>query len=355
MRRTFSDLQVSRIPQELGICATHPALAPWTNNAQERLLNKGHWINTTVRVAMCATSGCVTLPVQVATLEKAAICGRPIPVHDIYFEFLEGGWGTRNGSNASCASGTGSGTCGGGGSCGIQEADYRGRFPTQSDIIPLKKQLNFVCDFSTDVGKTVLALGYDDNGNWIRTQQNGIYQDGELIALAQSAGTNSVNNFSLITDIQLPGNMDGQSWLYEYDTVALTRRLISHYQYFETRPSYPRYFIPSINACQLAANLSCPSMLIEAIVKLAFIPVKNPTDYLIIENLPAMQEMMVGIKNAENEEDGVKRQGIIESATASAVNLLNEEADHYLGSGRRIGMEVVGSSLGDIQPVENLF
>jgi hypothetical protein len=348
VRRTFQDAQNSRVPNELGVCPTGATFAAWLNNAQERLLNKGHWWGTTVPAAMCATSGCVTLPPQVASLEKAAICGRPIPVHDMFFEFLEGGWGTRNNSNGNCSSG-------GGGSCGIPEADYRGRFPVQSDIIPAKKKLNFVCDVSTDIGKTVLALGYDDNGNWIRTIQNGVYMDGEVIAFAQSAGTNSVNFFSMVTDIQLPGNMDAQTWLYEFDTVATTRRLISHYQYFETRPSYPRYFIPSINACQLAANTACPSILVEAIVKLAFIPVKNPTDYLTIENLPALQEMMVGIKNAENEEDGVKRQQIIELAAASAVNLLNEEASHYLGDGRRIGIEVVGSSLGDIQPVENLW
>lgn len=354
MRRTLTDLQNSRIAAELGVCPTSSKFINWANNAQERLLNKGHWWGTMVRASMCATSGCLTLPPQVASLEKVAICGRPIPVHDMLFEFLEGGWGTRNNSNSSCT-GSSTSSCSSGGSCGIPEADYRGRFPTQSDIIPTGKKLNFVCDVSTDIGKTVLALGYDDSGNWIRTQQSGVYMDGEMIAFAQSAGTNSVNNFSLITDIQLSGTMDGQSWLYEYDTVALTRRLISHYQYFETRPSYARYFIPSINACQLASNTSCPSILVEAIINLAFIPVKNPTDYLTIENLPAMQEMMVGIKNAENEEDGVKRQQVIESATASAVNLLNEEMDKYLGSGRRIGMEVVGSSLGEIQPVENLW
>jgi hypothetical protein len=90
-------------------------------------------------------------------------------------------------------------------------------------------------------------------------------------------------------------------------------------------------------------------------VKLQFIPIKNPTDYLVIGNLPAMHEMMVGLKNAENEESSVARVSIIEAASAEAVKLLNEELDHQLGSGRRIGIEIVGSSVGDICEVENFL
>lgn len=351
MRRTLQDAQNSRISNELGVCATAPIFIQWLNNAQERLLIKGHWWGTTVRVAMCATDGCITLPPQVATLEKAAICGRPIPVHDMFFEFLDGGMGVRHSNNSGCGNSNSTSTnCGGDGVCGIPEANYRGRFPTYSDIIPTGKQLNLVCDLAADVGNKALCLGYDDNGNWIRTLQNSVWSDGEVIAFAQSAGTNSVNNFSMISDIQLPSNMNGQSWLYEYNIAAATRRLLAHYQYFETRPSYSRYFFPSIRAN--TSGSGCTTVLVEAIVKLAFIPVVNPTDYLIIENLPALQEMMVGIKNAENEESSITRVELLQAATASAVMILDDELNHYYGDGRRIGMEVVGSSIGEIEPVQ---
>ncbi len=355
MRTTLADARNSRIPSAMGLCPTEPKFLAILNEAQSRLLTKGMWFGTVAKYRICVSDGCVTLPVQISTIEKAAVCGAPIRVHDQWYEFLENGFGTRNGSpNNSTTSGTttSSSCCGTGPNnwgCGLGEVLYRGRFCTFRDIVPSGKLLNFICDLISDVGKEVLALGYDDNGNWIRTMQSGSIQDGEVIVLAQAAGTNSVNNFSCVTDIQFPSNVDGQTWLYEYKVSDATKRLIGKYEYFEERPSYARYFFPGIRQ-NSNTDGSCNQSSIEIIGKLEFIPAKNDTDYLIISNIPALKAMCVGISNAEKVPSSIEKSQIIASAYVEALAELNAELNHYRGD-VITGITVVGASVGMADPI----
>lgn len=336
MRTTLADLRASRIPKALGVCATDSRIVEFANEAQQRLLTEGHWWGTTQKFRICASEGCITMPPQVATIEKAAICKVPIPIHDFWFEFLASGAGLREACDC------------------WPEANYQGQFPAFSDIIGVNKKLRFVCDLATDVSKQVLALGYDENGNWIRTDQSGTILDGELITLAQSPGTNSTKLFSSITDIQFPNDMDGQTWLYEYNTSTMVQRMIGKYEYWETRPSYARYLFPSIRG-NCSSTGTCQQQSIEVIGKLEFVPVKKDTDYLIIGNLPAMKEMMVAINRAENEPDSEKANNIIVKGLAVAKGILDKELAHYLGDGRVIGVELVGSSIATADPVQTIL
>ncbi len=338
MRITLIDVKNSRIPAALGICATDARLIAWLNEAVERLLYEGKYFGTYAKFRICSTDNCITLPRQIATIEVAAVCGRWIPVHDLWFEFLESGAGTRGGQ----------------GQCGLNEADYRGAFPTFSDLIGTNKKLRWLCDVSDDIGKEALFLGYDQNGNWIRTVQNGALADGEVIAASQSPGTLSSNFFSSVTDIQFPSDMAGQHWLYEYNNDTTVLRLIGHYQYDETRPSYARYFIPSLASCgQTVSDGTCNSRMVEIIGKLAFIPVQVDTDYVIFGNIPALKEMMVALKYAENEMDSLRKNAIVASGLAVAKSILDKELSHYLGDGREVGITMMGSSVGHIDPVYN--
>lgn len=345
MRTTLADVKASRIPDAIGLCVTDSRFLSTVNEAQQRLLTKGHWFGTYAKYKICATQGCITLPPQLATIETVAISGIPIPVHDLWYEFLENGWGTRNDS---CSSTSSNGTC------GIPEANYRGQFPTFSDVRGTTKKLLFVCDLASDVGKTVLALGYDENNNWIRTNQGGTIKDGELITLAQSPGTQSTNKFTWLKDLQFPTARDGQVWLYSLDTITAAQVMLGHYQYWETHPSYARYLFPSlVNAC--GANGNCRSCVVELIGKLQYIPAINDTDYMIIGNIPALKAMCVGIRQSEKEPDVTKKAAIMAAAYAEALGELDSELDHQLGSGRRIGMNVVGSSVGQVMPIENFL
>lgn len=335
MRTTLSDIKNSRIPSVLGMCASDARIVSFANEAQQRLLIEGHWWGTTQKFRICASEGCITMPPQIATIEKAAICKTPIPIHDQWFEFLANGAGLRDSDDC------------------WQEANYQGQFPTFAEIIGVNKKLRFVCDLVGDVGKQVLALGYDENGNWIRTNQSGTILDGELITLAQAPGANSTTLFSSITDLQFPENMDGQTWLYEYNTTTGLQRMIGKYEYWETRPSYARYFFPSIKAS--CTSGTCTQESVEVIGKLEFVPVKKDTDYLIVGNVPAMKEMMTAINRAENEPDSEKANNIILKGLAVAKSILDKELAHYLGDGRTIGIDLVGSSIATAEPIETLL
>jgi hypothetical protein len=355
MRLTLADAKNSRLPSQIGACPNDQRFLDLLNEAQERLLITGKYWGTVQKWRFCASDGCVALPSQFATLEAVAVCGRPIAVRDQFYEFLENGFGIRGQNIVSTTQGTTNACCGGtSGVCGISEALYRGHYPTFSDIQPTGKTLQLVCDKLTDVGKPVLCLGYDDNGNWIRTIQNGVVADGEVVLLAQAPGTISINNFSSVTDLQPPNNLDGQWWLYEYTQSTATQRLIGQYQYFEVRPYFPRYFFPSIISQTPVAGV-CSQVLVEALVKLDFIPVKKDTDYLIIGSLPALKEMIMALSKAEDEPDAIRKVQIVSAGLSVARQILDQQLDHYLGSGRKMGMNIVGSSIGDVVPVPVLL
>lgn len=357
MRATFADAQNSNIPDAIGICGTDPRFLKILNESVQRLIVTGKWHNTLARYRFCAIDGCITYPPQIASVEAVAVCGWPMKIRTMLYEFLENGWGIQNSINqVSVTTSTGS-CCGqGAGSCGVPGAIFRGRFPTFADIIGTDKRIQLVCDRSSDVGKPVLCLGYDPNQNWIRTIQNGTMQDGEVINLSQSPGTASQNLFGTVTDLQPPDNLDGQWWLYELSTTTAATRLIGQYEYFVTRPNMARYFFPSILGGQQSnppSNTSCVQTLVDAAVKLDYMPVRNPSDYLLIGNLPALGEMMSAVKKANNESDSIKKNQIILSGLAVAKSILQDELDHYQGSGARIGLNIEGACL-DGCPVENL-
>ncbi len=328
-RTTLADVRASRIPESVNIPPNDSRLVQYVNEATERLLKAGKWWGTYARYRLCASAGLITFPRQIATIEAVALCGNPIPVHDLWFEFIANGWGTRKDCD------------------GICECDYRGRFPTFSDIIGTDKKVRLICDVATDVGKTVLVLGYDANGNWIRTDQGGTILDGEVVVLTQSPGTLSTNLFSAITDIQVVSAMDGQWWLYEYDTTLTTQRMVGQYQYDDARPSFARYLFPSIRNCT-ASN--CQSTLVEAICKLDFIKVVRDTDYLLIGDLPALKFACMAIKASEeeryNDETTLMNKAVVE---------LQNELSHFLGDGRTIGINLQGSNIGTNDPIPVLL
>jgi len=333
-RTTLLDAKNEGLPSAIGACPGDARFLLRLNTAQRRLLKRGKYWGTFSRYRLCVTEGCITLPPQIAALESIAVCGRPIRLHDQWFEFLENGLGTQQ-----CTTTNGEGGCGAG-SCCAGDAKYRGRYPTFADVTGVNKQLLLVCDLNADVGVEVLVLGYDENNNWIRTVQGGVMADGEVIALAQSPGTVSSHIFSIITDIQLPVR-DGQCWLYSlappYDPGTSDKVMLGNYQYWETRPSYARYYIGGVlsgsgeNGCNLTT--------VDVMAKHDFIPVVKDNDYLVIGNLDALEFMIQALEKYRNAES----QAQVGEAIAFeklAENELDKELDHYRGSGVVTGITV---------------
>jgi len=328
----------TRTPIVLSLCRDDPRVADFVNEAQMLLLDFGMWFGTLAKFRVCAYNGCLTLPAQIASIERIAVCHQPIPVHDILWEFLDHGFGTAGQEGSGCS-----------GNCGVGTgANYVGNFPSFDDIRGLNKKLNVTCDLPSDVGKLVLLLGYDENLNWIRTEQNGTIEDGELVALAQSAGTDSTHLFSSLTGVQLPDDRDGQTWLYEKNTDDNVRRLIGRYENWEENPSYPRYRVNGVPSRQTIDinDSGCRKTLIEVVAKLEFIPVKKDNDFLVIQNPTAIKEGCMAIKFGEKKED-IRDS---ESHLSRALRALDKELETHLG-GRQAGANFYGTGYG--QPVDN--
>lgn len=309
-----------------------------------RFIPRGKWWGTYGRWHVCTQNGCITLPPQIATVERAAICGQVISVHDLWFEFLSNGYGPSTGT---CCE-----NCGGNWGCGCPGgAWYRGEVPTYDDIQGVNKKIRAICDLVSDVGREIRFLGYDENNNWIRSIQEGEWQDGELVALAQTPGTLSTKKFSSITDIQIPGDLDGQWWLYEYNTDTTDVRMIGQYQYWETRPAYKRYQFPAYGSTQSDGDGNCNKALVEIIGKFEFIPVKKDTDYLILGSIPACEEGVLAVKYGEPGGDP----NMEAVYTAKTLAALDNDLNHHLGDGRRIGINLVGASVGEVQPIRTFL
>lgn len=351
MRSTLSDVRFkTRTPIVLNLCRTDARVVDYVNEAQRLLLDHGHWWLTVQKWRICSFGGCVTLPCQLSTIERAAVCHSPVPVHDMWFEFLDHGWGTA-GSEGSFQNGERNcaANC-----CGIGEgANYIGNFPSFDDVRGLNKKLNVTCDLASDVGKKVLLLGYDENLNWIRTEQDGVISDGEIVLQSQSAGTDSTHLFSSLTDIQFPDDRDGQTWLFEHDVDNDTRRLIGSYFYYEQRPSYARYRVSGLGLgsrhVEGETNGGCRKTLIEVLAKIEFVPVKNDNDYLVIGNLTAIKDGCLAIRYAEPPADMAKSEMFLQRA----LRALDLELNAKLGSGRKIGANFEGTGYGE--PVANFL
>ncbi len=303
----------SGIARVLGICASDPRFVYYLNEAIRRLLTRGLFWGSYQKFSMCVNNGCLTFPRQFAAIEVIAVCNRPLKIRNEWFEFNSNGAGLY-GSNAHRFG------CG-----GMQMLD-RGTACCFADIIGVNKKIKVYADVAEATGAKILLQGYDENGNWIRTQVAGEWVDGEYVLCSTTPQT-TTKFFSSLTGVQKPIT-NGNIRLYEYDTDLTTQRAIAVYEPDETLPSYRRSFITGFGTGGCCNTGSCESKTVSVIAKMEFIPVRNDTDYLILGNIPAIKDEVQSIRKSENNL-------IQESAAyeAKAVFELNKELEHYLGHG----------------------
>jgi hypothetical protein len=281
------------------------------------------------------SDGTLVWPRQVASIVAASVCSSPIKTRDAFFEFIQDAYGIRDEDDNPV------------GDLTLIDASP----PTScvySQVTGVDKALNFVCDLVSDVGETVQVMGYDENGNWIRSFVGGLWVDGEQIVLAQSPGTFSTHIFSSVTDMQFANVRDGQTWLYECDFVLHTgQRLIGKYEYDELHPAYRVSKLPALYN-------QTNDVTVEVIAKLEFMPVRVDSDYLLIGNLAALKDMCVAIKNAESEPVMENKAKALAAGLMLAKASLNAELGHYLGRPEQIfAVQGVGGPTGE--PLENLL
>lgn len=309
MKLILSQIKSPCVKMLPGMVTTDPRLVDYINEACERLLYKGKWPSCYGKFTVAVTDGRVTWPRQIETIERFAHNHTPGAVQNDWYEWIETGWGLRDSAS---------------GYDGLTLMD-KGTdcvFANVS-IVPgafLKVKSSLATDVTPD---KILIQGFDHLGNWVRTLSGGVYVDGEYVTLTGTTYASTVNRFSRVTGVQKTVT-DGFISLYEEDPATGFYHRLGYYEPTETVPCYRVSLVPGINADTAPAFLN-------VMAKLRFIKASVDTDYVLPPNLAAIKLMIAAIYKEENnllaEANGYE---------ASALRVLNEQLDHYLGDGAKL-------------------
>lgn len=292
-----------------GFTSTDSRLIDYIGEACERLLYKGKFPGCYGPFRIAVTDGRIVWPREIETIETFANNSTPGAVQNDWYEWIEGGWGLRDSEN---------------GYDGLTLIDQGTDcvFANVS-ITPgafLKVKSSLASDTTPD---KILIQGHDPLGNPIRTLDGGVYIDGEYVTLTGTTYASTVNQFSDVTGIQ-KGLTDGFISLYEEDPSTGFYNRLGYYAPTETVPQYRVSLVPGIN------ENTAPAF-INVMAKLRFIKALVDTDYVIPPNLGAIKLMVRAIYDEENNRDELAANGEI-----SAMRLLNDQLNHYMGDGARI-------------------
>jgi hypothetical protein len=362
------------------MCATDPQLLARTNEAQERLLNKGLYAGTYGRYSVCVYGGCITLPREFETVLGYNYSGVPAQVYNQWYEFMANGPGIAPAGD-------------------WKRLIDRGFVPCFRSI-EAQKYIRVYTDLAEDATSTILFRGSDSYNNRVQTQEDNVYIDGERLNLSAGSGNSSVlvsgftgtntdgnsvfawfgtenskpkyrnldgwvisNNASVwrvlnasgtqvaissgnsnypwqatftpsLTTTELPRttvnafrSIDAinktatKGWVrvYAVDPTTGSESCIAILAPDETLPQYRRYAIPGFESEQGAT--------VTVLAKRKFIPAVTDDDDLIVTNLGALKMMAIAIEKEENNnlDEAMKYE-------EKAVALLREELKEVEGA-----------------------
>lgn len=342
-------------PAELGICQGDvPQVCQVLNDAQRRLISAKEageegWWGTWAEVAfvLSRVTPYITLPREIARLESTVVCDRPIHLHNQFYEYMEYGNGRLPKHHHRHCSGW-----------PLTQAFSRNNVPTFIDLNPLAPQ--YIAVYATDVtdieaSKRVFISGFDQNGNRIYTQDNGVNVQGVFLNLVSPFVTTPMLLQAPITGIQKDVT-NGQVQFWQLDPTTGLQTLILTMEPGEQVASYRRYYYNALprSCCPVPPTVSqttsgglptvppttttspctqfAEPIVVRAIAKLEPIAVTVDTDYLTLQG--------EGVLEALTDEAQAKRYSRMDAPEAkqmsrerhqSAVSLLNGILNHYIG------------------------
>lgn len=305
-----------------GLCSTDERVSEYVNRATERLLYKGKWKGTYAHLRVCLNQSCIVWPREIETIESFALCGVPGTVRNEWYEFLDSGPGILNED-----------------SCNGNQLIDKGETCAFDEVAGTDKKLAVYSDVSESANARIILQFYDANAQFVRSQFNGAWIDGESIALPAKGAYAYTTAFcaagGLVRVIKPVTN--GTIRLYEYNNTTAALKPLAYYQPSETRPAYRRSLIPNlVNAS--TGDADCEYHAVEVVGKLRLVDVANENDYLMISHREAMRLAVKAIK--EEESDRWNEAAI---NWAAAVQCLREQLNHYQGDGAVMPIKMEGS------------
>ena len=321
---TLGQLKATGIAQQMGLCPDDAKFLSLANTAIERLMYAGDWWGTKRRVKLRVTDGNrIVLPMNVAAVERVSINGVPESLRGEAFEFLEGGYGVAEDQAG---------------------PTYRWQSPSQvvdSGVVatmtdpPYPSRISAYSDAIELDGTTITIQGYNQNGDWIRTQaKDGRWSEGEALILDPSSETippTTITDFKIVSAIIKPITIGGV--VVSTNNLDGSGVLMSKMGPGTMTSQYRSYRIPR-PSCE--ASGVCCAPVVTAIVKMGFVPVQNDRDVLSLWSLPAIQD---GIW-AEFYAQKVETEALRNAKMASALATLNMQLAHHRGSGQNNPLSV---------------
>lgn len=301
-RLLVSTLQASRIAPVLNICPTDDRFYQWLSEAENLMLNQGRFFGSVVEAQFCVgADNCITWPRQVQAVEQVAINGQPLDSFNGWYGFtrllanLRPCTGCSTGSN-----GSGAGFGPGYGCSHLQHRLKEGTVASFATTLGENKVLRTYPSGASDVGKKMIYQGRDSNGIWVRTEIDGVVQDGEEVTLALPF-VDTVTVWGPGSPVAVVKEVtDRRVLLYSYDTDTTEERALGDYEAGETRPSYRQSHVPGL-ACVRNCGCSTTSdaerrTTVSALVSLQHVPLTSPGDWLVLQNLSAYKAAMIAVK-----------------------------------------------------------
>lgn len=323
-RPRLLDYRTSGGPELVGLCGSDiDPVAAFVNTLQERLLycreagDTGWWGGwAEMAFTVSRDDPYVTTPRGVARIERLAICKRPIPIQNQFYEFLDFSVGPQHLGNR----------------CGQWLQVYeRNTVPTFVELNPSGKTIRVTYTNSADINKRVFLQGYDSNENPISSQDGLDEVDGIYLTI-DTPFVQCPFGISRLTGIQKDITV-GQIKFYEVDLTTGDTTLILTMDPGEQTANYRRYFFGGLprNCCP-DPNNPLTHVLITAIVKLELVPVKVDTDYLYIQNIAALIEEGKSYRHSNMDDTGAKQLSLAEHT--AAVRYLQGQLVHREGKDR---------------------
>lgn len=323
-RLRFYDCRASRLPAAVGLCkADVLQLAEYVNTAQYNLLTAKEaggegWWGTWAEIAFTVsqTAPYYTAGRDIARLEVAAVCQRPVPIYNQFVEYLEFGNGRmpqifRQRCHPH-----------------LVNVFSRNTVPLFVDMPTPPMIVQVYLSDPADVGKRVMISGTDNNQKPIYTVDGLNPITGIFVVLQSPFSTVPTRMFS-ITGIQKDITA-GQVSFFGMDPTTGAQTLLLTMEPSETTASYRRYYFDGLpTTCCTGTGVPPSPITVTAIAKLDLIPVVVDTDYCLIQNREAIINECQAIRYSDMDTKSAKEWTV--SHHKRAIGMLNGELTHFLG------------------------
>lgn len=329
-RLRLYDVRLSRLPELVGKCQGDvPSIANFVNSAQRRLLlcreaGDDGWYGTWAEVAfrpISRTNPHITLPRDMARIEKLQVCQHPVFVQNQFYEYLDFGNGrmpkTFRQQDNWC----------------LPQGYTRNNVVTWVDqtIKPCIYRIYTNNTADVQAAKRVFFSGLDSTDTVVYTQDAQNEVQGEFVA-CDSPFADTVTRWNALTGIQKDVTA-GQIQIFEVDPATGAQTLVLIMEPTEQVAGYRRYYLNNLPlSCCNPASSTPQELTVTAIVKLDLVPVFTDTDYLLFQNLEAIIEEAQSVRYSEIDSTSAKQ--MAQEKHVQAIRLLQGELVHYLGKER---------------------